>query len=168
MKKNVFIEFFWFFVKALILVVILIKFVFMPCVVNGTSMRPTYEEGDYGYSFILTKMLGISRFDTVVIRPDPEDSEKLLVKRVIGLPGDTVEYKDNVLYINGEACAEDFLGDVTTQDLQIKLGDNEYYCLGDNRNVSRDSRFYGPFRNDQIVSTHFFIIYPFTDIGFNK
>ena len=168
MKKNAFIELFWFFVKALILVVILIKFVFIPCVVNGTSMRPTYEEGDYGYSFILTKMLGISRFDTVVIRPDPGDSEKLLVKRVIGLPGDTVEYKDNVLYINGEVCAEDFLGDVTTQDLQIKLGDNEYYCLGDNRNVSRDSRFYGPFRNDQIVSTHFFIIYPFTDIGFNK
>ena len=167
-KKSLISELFWFLVEALIIVLILINFVFMPCVVNGSSMYPTYTEGDYGYSFIITKKLGIHRFDTAVIKTDSTVKEKLLVKRVIGLPGETVEYKDNQLYINGTYVEEPFLKDVTTQDLKITLSDNEYYCLGDNRNVSRDSRFYGPFDGGQIVSTHLLVIYPFTSFGFNK
>ncbi len=168
MKKNVFTDLLWFFVKALVLVVILINFVFIPCVVNGSSMNPTYEEGEYGYSFIITKRLGISRFDTAVIKADSNSTEKLLVKRVIGLPGETVEYKDNKLYIDGKYYEEEFLGDVTTNDFKVSLAENEYYCLGDNRNVSRDSRFYGPFEGSQIVSTHLFVLFPFEDFGYNK
>ncbi len=168
MKKNAFTDLLWFFVKALVLVVILINFVFIPCVVNGSSMNPTYEEGEYGYSFIITKRLGISRFDTAVIKADSNSTEKLLVKRVIGLPGETVEYKDNKLYIDGKYYEEEFLGDVTTNDFKVSLAENEYYCLGDNRNVSRDSRFYGPFEGSQIVSTHLFVLFPFEDFGYNK
>ncbi len=99
-EKNTLKDLFWFFIKALVLVVILINFVFIPCVVNGSSMNPTYNEGEYGYSFIITKKLGINRFDTAVIRASASN-EKLLVKRVIGMPNDTLEYKDNKLYING-------------------------------------------------------------------
>lgn len=168
MKKSVFKELFWFFIKALVLVVILINFIFFPCVVNGSSMHPNYEEGEYGYSFIITKMFGIRRFDTAVIRIDSASKEKLLVKRVIGLPNDEVEYKDNKLYINGEYLEEPFLSDVTTPDFKVTLSDNEYYCLGDNRNVSRDSRFYGPFSGSQIVSTHLFVLFPLDSFGFNK
>ena len=62
---------------------------------------------------------------------------------------------------------EPFLEDnVNTTDLEIKLSENEYYCLGDNRNISRDSRYYGPFSSDIILSTHLFVLYPFKDIGF--
>ena len=111
--------------------------------------------------------LGINRFDTAVIRAYASN-EKLLDKRVIGMPNDTLEYKDNKLYINGVYYEEPFLGDVTTPDMKVVLGENEYYCLGDNRNVSRDSRFYGPFDGGQIVSTHLMIIYPFSRFGFNK
>ena len=166
-EKNTLKDLFWFFIKALVLVVILINFVFIPCVVNGSSMNPTYSEGEYGYSFTITKKLGINRFDTAVIRASASN-EKLLVKRVIGMPNDTLEYKDNKLYINGVYYEEPFLGDVTTPDMKVVLGENEYYCLGDNRNVSRDSRFYGPFDGGQIVSTHLMIIYPFSRFGFNK
>ena len=165
-KKSVFLDLLLFFAKAVILVIILINFVFMPCVVNGRSMEPTYEEGEYGYSFIITKKIAINRFDTAVIKVN--DGEKLLVKRVIGLPGETIEYKDNRLYVNGEYVEEPFLGDVTTSDFKVSLSDNEYYCMGDNRNISRDSRFYGPFPGKQIVSTHLFVIYPFNTFGYNK
>ena len=167
-NKNPVVDLLLFFLKALILTVILIKLVFMPCVVNGTSMSPTYKEGEYGYSFILTKKLGISRFDTAVIRVDSDQKDKLLVKRVIGLPGETIEYRDNMLYVNGVYTEEPFLADVVTTDLKVTLKENEYYCLGDNRGVSRDSRFYGPFDSDQIVSTHLLVLYPFQYFGFNR
>ena len=168
MKKGFIKELLWFAIKVLILVAVLINFVFIPCVVNGSSMNPTYTEGNYGYSFIITEMLGISRFDTVVIKEESSSDEKLLVKRVIGLPGETIEYKDNKLYVDGVYVAEDFLGNVTTQDLKIELANDEYYCLGDNRNVSRDSRYYGPFTKDKLVSTHLLVIYPFASFGFHK
>ena len=167
-NKNSVLDLLLFFLKALILVAVLINFVFIPCVVNGSSMVPTYREGEYGYSFILTRKLGISRFDTAVIRVDSASTDKLLVKRVIGLPGETIEYKDNMLYVNGIYTEEPFLTDVTTTDLKVTLQENEYYCLGDNRNVSRDSRFYGPFDSNQIVSTHLLVLYPFANFGFNK
>ena len=153
---------------ALILVIIMITFIFMPCVVEGTSMNNTLHENDFGYSFIISRRIGINRFDIAVIKSGDSSSSKLLVKRVIGLPGETVEYIDNKLYINGEYYEEDFLGDVTTGDLKVTLKDGEYYCLGDNRNVSRDSRFYGPFPADKIVSTHLFVFYPIKDFGFKK
>ena len=75
-SRSLLSELFWFVIKALIIVLILINFVFMSCVVNGSSMYPTYTEGDYGYSFIITRKLGIRRFDTAVIRADSSDRAK--------------------------------------------------------------------------------------------
>lgn len=149
---------------AIVIVVILFKFVLMSVEVSGSSMEPTLCSYERGMSFIISKNIGINRFDICVI--DSEKSDAYLVKRVIGLPNETIEYIDNKLYVNGEYVEEDFLDNVYTRDFSYTLGDNEYYCLGDNRNVSRDSRFYGPFTYEEIKATHIFIYYPFPLFGY--
>ena len=155
---------------SLVIVFILLKFIFIPCVVEGSSMEPVLKNDDFGYSFIISKNISINRFDIVVINvSDNSNNEKLLVKRVVGLPGETISYVDNKLYVNGEYVAEDFLiNNPKTSDFTMELDDDEYCCLGDNRSVSRDSRFYGAFKKDKIVSSHLFILYPFDKFGFKK
>lgn len=131
-------------------------------VVSGSSMVPSLNNGEVGLSFVFNKH-HIERFDIVIVELD----DKQIVKRVIGLPNDTVEYIDNCLYINGEEMSEDYLAlDAYTEDLKITLHENEYFLLGDNRNISRDSRYYGPFEKDDIVANGLFIFYPFNALGF--
>ena len=155
-------------IYGLIILYIIINFIFIPCVVDGSSMFPTLHQGDYGYSFIISRNIKINRFDIAVIKVH-DDSDELLVKRIIGMPNETINYRDNKLYINNEYVEESFLTDeVSTGDFEITLGDDEYYMLGDNRNVSRDSRYYGPFNKKQIVSTHVFIIKPLANFGMKK
>jgi len=167
--KNAIIETLKTIAIAYLLSLIILKFVIMPCVVQGSSMNPNLNNDDYGYSFIITKNIKINRQDIVVISVDKNDSESLLVKRAIGLPNDHVQYINNQLYVNDELIEEPYLQyDAYTEDLDIYLGDDEYYCLGDNRNVSRDSRYYGSFSKDDILATHILIIFPFSDFGFKK
>lgn len=149
-----------------IVVFVCFKFLFISSLVVGSSMYPTLNDGDRGLSFIITRNIEIKRFDICVIDTDQDD--KLIVKRVIGLPFDTVEYKDNELYINGEKYEEPYLIDKYTDDLSITLGEDEYFCLGDNREISKDSRFYGPFKADQVKSTKFLRIYPMNEFGIVK
>lgn len=166
MKKKSFIkDIFDVLLGVAIISFILLKLVLMPCEVRGTSMVPTLQNKDKGYSFIITRKFGINRFDICVIKPANNVEDKLIVKRVIGMPNELIEYKNNVLYINGRKCNEDYLHNVVTEDFSIQLNDNEYCCLGDNRPVSKDSRYYGAFKEDEIVATNLFIFYPFSDFG---
>ena len=117
-----------------------------------------------------TLVFGIHRFDVVaVVEPDSGDQ---WVKRVIGLPNETVAYRNGVLYINDQAMEEPFLNDeyitgtgksrstFTSDMAQITLGDNEYFLVGDNRPESRDSRERGPFQRSDIIGKHFYVFYP--------
>ena len=149
---------------SFIFVFIITKFLLFPCSVDGSSMYPTLEDKEVGYSLVVTKLIGINRFDIVVI----DQGEKLLVKRVIALPGETIEYKNNVLYIDDVEYEEPYLSDVTTEDFKVELNNNEYYCLGDNRNVSKDSRFYGPFNYEDFKASHLLVLFPFSNFRFVK
>ena len=84
------------------------------------------------------------------------------------MPNEEVEYKDNVLYINGNKYEEDYIKDAVTEDFKVKLSNNEYYCLGDNRDVSKDSRYYGPFNYEDFKASHVLVLFPFEDFGFKK
>lgn len=136
---------------------------FMSCQVDGKSMVPTLQDYDRGFSSIISSKIKIDRFDIAVV----DVGDKLLVKRVIGMPNDKVEYINNKLFINGQEVEENYSQGITN-DFSIQLNDDEYYCLGDNREVSRDSRYYGPFNISQIKATHILVIYPFSNFGYHK
>ena len=162
--KKFFKEYVPLIIIAIVIVLLLNTFVLKTYTVNGSSMYPTLVDGDKGYGFVITKNISINRFDIVVINNEKNGEDYKLVKRVIGLPHEKVEYKDNKLYINDEYVAEDFLGDdIKTSDFVYILKEDEYFCLGDNREHSSDSRVYGPFSSSQIEATHLFIIGNFKD-----
>ena len=152
----------------IILVVLFIKaFIVTPIKVNGESMYPTLEEGDI---MILNKTAYYfnkpERFDIVVVNMPDE----YLIKRVIGLPGEHIEYKDNTLYVDGKKVKENFKNGVTDDFNIEELGSdtiplNTYLVLGDNRENSLDSRELGFIREDQLLGRTSLIILPFNRIG---
>lgn len=144
---------------------------FRPIQIQGESMYPTLTNREVGVTNIIGRYVTkIKRFDIVTVYNEAEG--KTLAKRVIGLPGETIQYRDDNLYINGQIVAETFLDSsyVATQtndkDIQftsdygpITLKDDEYFLCGDNRRVSKDSRLLGPFKADAILSDGIFIIF---------
>ena len=157
----------------IIVMVILIRtFIITPVRVNGTSMDPTLKNGEI---MILNKIKynknDIKRFDIVVVKMDKE----LLIKRVIGLPNEEIKYVDNKLYINGECIKEPFLNDdVYTTNFSLddfklkKIPENCYFVMGDNREVSLDSRTFGCFSKDKILGSANLVLFPFTKLGYKK
>lgn len=157
----------------IIVMVILIRtFIITPVRVNGTSMDPTLKNGEI---MILNKIKynknDIKRFDIVVIKMEKE----LLIKRVIGLPNEEVKYIDNKLYINNEYVEETFLNeDVYTTNFSLddfklkKIPENCYFVMGDNREVSLDSRTFGCFSKDKILGSANLVLFPFTKLGYKK
>lgn len=179
-KENIKIEILDFIRLILICFVfsfLCIKFVFRPVTVEGNSMYPTLIDQERGFSNVFsTYVSDIKRFEVVVAYYEPNDDR--WVKRVVGLPGEKVEYKNNKLYINDEFVEEDFFDEAyvneKTNNGQIifsrdygpyQLGEDEYFLVGDNRIVSYDSREVGPFKKDDIVSKYVLVLYPFDKIG---
>lgn len=111
--------------------------------VSGQSMESALSDGD---TISINKDYTLDRFDVVVFK----FNDTTYVKRVIGLPNETVMYSDNKLYINNELI-EDPYNDGNTEDFSITLKDGEFYCLGDNRAVSTDSRKLGRMLESYII-----------------
>ena len=165
MMKKIFEDFIEPILISVVIAFLLINFVFYKVQVVGSSMYPNLENGQTGISFVISKYFGIERFEIVVVKTEQKD----IVKRIIGLPGELVEYKDEKLYINGEYVEQsfEFIKD-GTEDFSIQLGEDEYFVMGDNRPVSKDSRDIGPVSKDQIVSLHVLVFSPLSKFGFEK
>lgn len=150
----------------IIILVLLVKtFIVTPIKVVGPSMEETLLDGDI---MLLNKLAyktkQIRRFDIVVV----DYIDELIIKRVIGLPGESIEYKDGVLYIDGEAYEEPFLSEYTyTEDfvLEERIPDNYYFVVGDNRYDSKDSRVIGLINSKDIEGKASYVLYPFDRFG---
>lgn len=150
---------------VIILAIILIRlFIVTPVRVDGPSMNDTLHDGDI---LLLDKYDNkYERFEIVVFNYNGER----LIKRIIGLPGEVVSYKNNKLYINGNEIEDNYgLGyteNFELKDLNLtKIPDNEYLVMGDNRNDSLDSRYFGTISKDKILGSVKYRLFPFNKFG---
>ena len=150
----------------IILVVIIIKFfVVAPIRVNGPSMDDTLHDKDIMIlDEISYRFKNIKRFDIVVVKYEKE----YLIKRVIGLPGEKIEYKNNKLYVNNKYVEEDFSHKKTKNFKIKKIPNNKYIVLGDNRTDSVDSRIIGFIDRKSIKGKTSLTILPFSRFGNKK
>ena len=147
---------------VIIAVVLAIRtFIITPIIVQGESMVPTLKGGEL---MILKKYdKSFKRFDVVVVNKNVEGDN--LIKRIIGLPGETIRYKNNNLYINDEIVEDIYAYGNTGNFKEITLGDDEYFLMGDNRAISLDSRSLGVIKYSEIEGTTNLVLYPFNRIG---
>ena len=166
------------YIIIVILVIIIRSYIITPVVVRGDSMDDTLKDGEVLLlSKISYRLHDIKRFDVIVIRDRDND---LIIKRVIGLPGDNVKYKDNKLYINNEVVSDKYSnGETENFDLQTicminndecvsKIPNDMYLVLGDNREISADSRVKGLFEKKYILGKAVVRIWPLNRIKIVK
>lgn len=163
------------FLLAVVIIIPVRVFLFQPFFVQGSSMEPNFEDGQYlvvsefGYKetdlgvadfrFTVDTFRNIERQDVTVFRY-PKNPEQFFIKRVIGLPGEAVEILRGKVIIYNEVHPDGYVLDESayigpgtfTQDMpRTDLGDDEYFVLGDNRMASYDSRSIGPINKDRII-----------------
>lgn len=153
---------------ALIIIIVLVmNFVLPRSIVKGHSMEPNLYEGNRLAGSPIPYWFGAPQHGDIVMLNPVEDGGPRLVKRIIGLPGDTVEFYNQKLYINRVQVEEDYVNGVCRYrcyDEVWVLGDNEYFVMGDNRNVSRDSRNYGAVTGDHIMAKIIVRWWPLTEL----
>lgn len=148
-------------------------FIAAPYIVQGSSMEPTFH--DYHYLIVdrLSYRFGEPERGDVIVFKLPQNESRALIKRIIGLPGETVVLHEGIVTIKNEAHPDGFtleepyleaarLGGV--QNLNMALGKDEYFVLGDNRVVSSDSRIWGALPHEDIVGRALVRLYPFTQM----
>ncbi len=155
------------YIIVVIVVVLIRSFIVTPAVVDGQSMEDTlYNNNVVILNKLDYKLNDIKRFDVVVLKYNGEK----LIKRVIGLPGEHVEYKDGNLYIDG-FLIEDTYGKTSTDDFKLEtlgylnIPGDMYFVVGDNRSNSADSRILGLIKKEDILGSVSYRIFPLTKIG---
>ncbi len=175
-EKNQIWEWIKAFVAAITFVAIIRYFFLAPILVDGTSMMPTLHNHDRMIVNKFSYKIGEpQRFDIIVFKATVD---KDYIKRIIGLPGDTIEYKNDVLYINGKPYEEPYLNSYKKQvkdgpltyDFKLEeitgqktVPQGQLFVMGDNRRFSKDSRTIGTVPIDQVIGTTSIVYWPFSD-----
>jgi signal peptidase I len=171
-KAQSFWELVRFAIIALIIVIPIRIFVAEPFIVSGSSMFPTFENGDYLIVDKISYELGTPQRDDVVVFRYPNDTTKFFIKRIIGLPGETIDINGNDVTITngthttGLKLDQPFVKNPAENTMHVVLGSDEYFVMGDNRNASSDSRSWGPVKRNLLVGKAFLRLLPInkTDI----
>ncbi len=161
---------------AIVALFIFRSYFYFPSTVYGESMAPTLEDQN---KILISRVGNIDRFDEVVF--DAPDQDASYVKRVIGIPGDTIEYKNDVLYVNGKKHAEPYLKEMKgamqkdalfTNNFKLRdvigedtIPDGYLFVMGDNRRNSKDSRMFGLIPQSSVIGEVKFRYYPIPQIG---
>lgn len=145
-------------------------FIAQPFIVSGDSMVPTFHNGEYLIVDELSFFLRTPVRGEVIIFRYPKDTSKYFIKRIIGLPGEIVLVEGGVLKITSttgvtQILTESYISTQKLQDMEVKLADDQYFVMGDNRDESSDSRFWGPVPEAQIVGRAFARLLPVAEAG---
>jgi signal peptidase I len=169
-KSQSFWELVRFALIALIIVIPIRVFIAEPFIVSGLSMFPTFNNGDYLIVDKLSYELGSPKRDDVVVFRYPGDTTKFFIKRIIGLPNETVDIKGNDVTItnaahpNGLKLDQPFVQNTANNDDHIVLKSDEYFVMGDNRSASSDSRYWGPVKRNLLQGKPFLRLLPINKI----
>ena len=142
-------------------------FLFQPFIVNGASMSPSFETSDYLFVDELSfRLRDVERGEVIVFRAPLQPTDRY-IKRVIGLPGETIEIREGIIYISkGEnkfvLNESGYLSEktITSGEINVSLKENEYFVMGDNRQFSSDSRSWGYLPEENIIGRAFFRLLP--------
>lgn len=169
-KENLFKEVLKFSLIAILIVAPIRIFIAQPFVVSGESMEPTFESSQYLIVDQISYRFGEPKRGEVVIFKYPNDPSVFFIKRIIGLPGETLEMRDGKITIknsefpDGLSLEEPYLKEETTDTFNVILKADEYFVLGDNRKHSSDSRIWGPLERKFVVGKAFARLLPVTKI----
>ena len=176
--KN-FFQFWWEIIKIVLLALAIVipvrLFLFQPFLVKGQSMEPSFHDNDYLIIDEISYRFRESKRGEVIVFKFPQNPSQRFIKRIIGLPGETVEIENGKVMIikDNKAQILDESGYLssffeTPGNLKITLNENEYFVLGDNRRVSADSRSWGPVSRKNIIGRVFFRAWPITALALIK
>ena len=147
----------------IILVVVLIRtFIITPVTVDGPSMNETLHNGEILFLKKFDK--SYDRNDVVVFIKRGKQDEKL-IKRVLALPGEKIKCVSGIIYVNNEEIDDSHAYGKTADFSEVTLGEDEYFLVGDNREVSYDSRYFGPVKKENIQGVTDFRLFPFNKFG---
>ncbi len=165
-------EFVRFTLIALAIVIPFRLFIAQPFIVSGASMSPTFESGQYLIVDELTYRFEAPKRGDVIILKKPRQEAEYLIKRIVGLPGDTVTIKNGIVAVgnasnpNGITLSEPYVKNKDRGDFEITMKPDEYFVMGDNRPVSLDSRVVGPISRGHIVGRALVRLFPVSQISF--
>ncbi len=161
---------------ALLVLVIVIPiriFIAKPFIVSGTSMYPTFDSWHYLIIDQITYRLDEPKRGDVIVFRYPHNPSRFFIKRIIALPSETITLTGTKTIIKNDDYPEGFDLDETyiskekakPSNMTVRLGKGEYFVMGDNRQSSADSRYWGPLTDSHIVGRAILRLFPFTDVG---
>ena len=169
--KQSFWELLRFAVIALVIVIPFRIFIAQPFIVSGSSMVPTFENGEYLIIDEISYRLEEPKRNDVVVFKYPNDTSKFFIKRIIGLPNETIDIKGDTVMITNEAnpsgfiLEQNYVENKSNDNIHYELKDGEYFVMGDNRSASSDSRYWGAVPEKLLIGKTFLRLFPINKIG---
>lgn len=171
-----FIEFIEAFVVILAIFIVIYWQVARPHKVSGNSMFPTFHNNDYIITEDVSYKFAVPKKGDVIVFHNPKNEADDFIKRVMALPGDTIQIQNNTVFVNGQPVNEYYLkpdvitypGQYLTEGKIVKVQPGEYFAFGDNREHSSDSREWGPIPKKELIGKAFFRYWPPDVFGFFK